>query len=162
MKLIQQLRNEAHRFGITFHRDLRSKGTFVTHLTDLSGIGKGTATKLLSHFRSVKKVKEATLEQLAEVVGQSRAALIKQAIDDAAILVPNWDLNSLVDNSTVCNNLSKNPFTKPSHEKRERKLPNILLVSRFHPSRPIPANMIKQLFKKNSTKKGSRSSPIFS
>ncbi len=85
LKLIQQLRNEAHRFGITFHRDLRSKGTFVTHLTDLSGIGKGTATKLLSHFRSVKKVKEATLEQLAEVVGQSRAALIKQAIDDAAI-----------------------------------------------------------------------------
>ncbi len=85
LKLIQQLRNEAHRFGITFHRDLRSKGTFVTHLTDLEGIGKGSASKLLSHFRSVKKVKEATLEELAAVVGQSRAELIKKAIDDNQI-----------------------------------------------------------------------------
>jgi excinuclease ABC subunit C len=81
LKLIQQLRNEAHRFGITFHRDLRSKGTFVTHLTDLPGIGKGSADKLLSHFRSVKKVKEATLEELIAVVGQSRAELIKAAIE---------------------------------------------------------------------------------
>jgi excinuclease ABC subunit C len=85
LKLIQQLRNEAHRFGITFHRDLRSKGTFVTHLTDLPGIGKGSADKLLGHFRSVKKVKEATLEELIAVVGQSRAELIKQAIDDNQI-----------------------------------------------------------------------------
>ncbi len=81
LKLIQQLRNEAHRFGITFHRDLRSKGTFVTHLTDLPGIGKGSADKLLMHFRSVKKVKEATVEELAAVVGQSRAELIKAAIE---------------------------------------------------------------------------------
>lgn len=85
LKLIQQLRNEAHRFGITFHRDLRSKGTFVTHLTDLPGIGKGSADKLLGHFRSVKKVKEASLEELAAVVGQARAELIKQAIEDNQI-----------------------------------------------------------------------------
>lgn len=85
LKLIQQLRNEAHRFAITFHRDLRSKNTFLTHLTDLGGIGKGSATKLLSHFRSVKKVKEASLEELAAVVGQSRAELIKKAIEDGSI-----------------------------------------------------------------------------
>lgn len=85
LKLIQQLRNEAHRFGITFHRDLRSKNTFVTHLTDLPGVGKGTADKLLQHFRSVKKVKEANLEELVAVIGQSRAALIKKAIEEGAI-----------------------------------------------------------------------------
>jgi excinuclease ABC subunit C len=85
LKLIQQLRNEAHRFAITFHRDLRSKNTFVTHLTDLGGIGKGSANKLLSHFRSVKKIKEATTEELAAVVGQSRAELIKKAIEAGAI-----------------------------------------------------------------------------
>jgi excinuclease ABC subunit C len=64
---------------------LRSKGTFVTHLTDLPGIGKGSADKLLGHFRSVKKVKEASLEDLAAVVGQARAELIKQAIEDNQI-----------------------------------------------------------------------------
>ncbi|MFN8394665.1 MAG: excinuclease ABC subunit UvrC [Bacteroidia bacterium] len=85
LKLIQQLRNEAHRFGITFHRDLRSKNTFVTHLTDLPGVGKGTADKLLQHFRSVKKVKEANLDELIAVIGQSRAALIKKAIEEGAI-----------------------------------------------------------------------------
>lgn len=85
LKLIQQLRNEAHRFGITFHRDLRSKNTFVTHLTDLPGVGKGTADKLLQHFRSVKKVKEASLEDLVAQIGQSRAALIKKAIEEGAI-----------------------------------------------------------------------------
>jgi excinuclease ABC subunit C len=85
LKLIQQIRNEAHRFAITFHRDLRSKNTFVTHLTDLGGIGKGSATKLLAHFRSVKKVKEATIDELINVVGKSRAELIKKAIEEGAI-----------------------------------------------------------------------------
>lgn len=85
LKLIQQLRNEAHRFAITFHRDLRSKGTFITHLTDLEGIGKGTSTKLLRHFRSVKKIKLASLEELAAVIGQNRAELVKKAIDDEII-----------------------------------------------------------------------------
>lgn len=85
LKLIQQLRNEAHRFAITFHRDLRSKNTFVTHLTDLDGIGKGSASKLLAHFRSVKKIKEATLEELAAVVGHGRATLIQKAIQEGAL-----------------------------------------------------------------------------
>jgi excinuclease ABC subunit C len=85
LKLIQQLRNEAHRFAITFHRDQRSKNTFVTGLTDLGGIGKGSANKLLTHFRSVKKIKEATLEELTAVVGKSRAELIQKAITEGTL-----------------------------------------------------------------------------
>ncbi len=85
LKLIQQLRNEAHRFAINFHRDLRSKNTFVTHLTDLEGIGKGTSTKLLRHFRSIKKIKLATIEELTTVIGKNRAELVKKAIDDNLI-----------------------------------------------------------------------------
>ena len=85
LKLIQQLRNEAHRFAITFHRDLRSKATFQTALTDLPGIGKGTSKKLLSHFRSIKKIKAATEEELAAVVGSSRAQVVRKAIEDGEL-----------------------------------------------------------------------------
>lgn len=73
LKLIQQARNEAHRFGITFHRDQRSRGFTVTELTDIAGVGAVTAEKLLQHFKSVKKIKAASVEDLAEVVG-NRAA----------------------------------------------------------------------------------------
>lgn len=55
LKTIQQLRDEAHRFGITFHRKLRNQGTLATELEDIEGIGEATAEKLLKHFRSVKK-----------------------------------------------------------------------------------------------------------
>lgn len=79
LKLIQQLRNEAHRFAITFHRDLRSKDTFKSRLSSLDGIGKGSTQKLLSHFRSVKKIRAASLEELAAVVGKNRAELIVKA-----------------------------------------------------------------------------------
>lgn len=79
LKLIQQLRNEAHRFAITFHRDLRSKNTFKSKLTSIDGIGEGTRKKLLGHFRSVKKIKEASLEELSKVVGPSKAKVILEA-----------------------------------------------------------------------------------
>ncbi len=79
LKLIQQLRNEAHRFAITFHRDLRSKNTFKSKLTSIEGIGDGTRKKLLGHFRSVKKIKEASLEDLSNVIGSSRAKIIMEA-----------------------------------------------------------------------------------
>ncbi len=79
LKLIQQLRNEAHRFAITFHRDLRSKNTFKSKLTSIDGVGEGTRKKLLRHFRSVKKIKEANLEELSSVVGNSRAKAIIEA-----------------------------------------------------------------------------------
>ena len=71
LKIIQQARNEAHRFAITFHRDKRSKAFTQTELTKIAGIGEKTANKLLTELGSVKKVKEATEEQLKKVVGLS-------------------------------------------------------------------------------------------
>lgn len=76
LKIIQQIRDEAHRFGITHHRSKRDKGTLKTELTEIKGISEVTAKKLLSHFKSVKKVKEATEAELTEVVGKSKAALV--------------------------------------------------------------------------------------
>lgn len=76
--LIQQIRDEAHRFAIEFHRLKRSKNTFVTELEDIPGIGKKTADKLLLHFKSVKKIKEATLEELTQLIGKSAAEKIKE------------------------------------------------------------------------------------
>ena len=76
--LIQRIRDEAHRFGITFHRQKRSKNTFVTELESIEGIGKKTADKLLAHFKSFKKIKEAPLEELAAIAGEKAAQKIKQ------------------------------------------------------------------------------------
>lgn len=78
LKIIQQIRDEAHRFGITHHRSKRDKGTLKTELTNIKGISSITAQKLLSHFKSVKKVKEATEKELAEVIGLSKAKLITE------------------------------------------------------------------------------------
>lgn len=75
--LIQRIRDEAHRFAITFHRQKRSKATFVTEIEEIPGIGKKTADKLLAHFKSVKKIKEASIEELTEVAGKSAAEKIK-------------------------------------------------------------------------------------
>ncbi|NRB50096.1 MAG: excinuclease ABC subunit C [Saprospiraceae bacterium] len=66
LKVIQQARNEAHRFAITFHRDQRSRAFLGTELTDIPGIGNKTAEKLLTHFGSVKKLRQATAAQIAE------------------------------------------------------------------------------------------------
>ncbi len=70
LKIIQQLRDEAHRFGITFHRSKRNKGTLVTELTNVPGIGKTSAEKLLAHFKSVKKIREANVEELKTLLNQ--------------------------------------------------------------------------------------------
>ncbi|MFM7488530.1 MAG: helix-hairpin-helix domain-containing protein, partial [Cytophagales bacterium] len=78
--LIQRVRDEAHRFGITFHRLKRSKSTFVTELENIPGIGKKTADKLLAHFKSFKKIKEASEEELTAVAGEKVAIAIKQSI----------------------------------------------------------------------------------
>jgi excinuclease ABC subunit C len=72
LKVIQQLRDEAHRFGITFHRKKRDQGTLKTELEEIGGIGKTTADKLLRHFKSVKKIKEATEAELAEVLNKKQ------------------------------------------------------------------------------------------
>jgi excinuclease ABC subunit C len=76
LKIIQQLRDEAHRFGITFHRKKRDKGTLATELELIEGIGKTTAEKLLTYFKSVKKIREATEPELLEVVNTKQAKAI--------------------------------------------------------------------------------------
>jgi excinuclease ABC subunit C len=73
LKVIQQMRNEAHRFGITHYRKRHQKSLIKTELVDIAGIGEATSTELLRHFKSVKKIKEASVEELEEVVGASRA-----------------------------------------------------------------------------------------
>ena len=69
LRVIQQLRDEAHRFGITFHRQKRSKSAIVSELDGVGGIGDKTKETLLQHFKSVKRIREATLEELTKVVG---------------------------------------------------------------------------------------------
>ncbi len=78
LKLIQQARNEAHRFAITFHRDQRSKNFAKSALTDIPNIGEKTAQKLLAHFGSVKKLEAATLTEIAKVVGLAKAKVVRE------------------------------------------------------------------------------------
>ena len=84
LKLLRRIRDEVHRFGITFHRAKRSKGTFKNELEDIPGIGKSTAENLLKTFRSVKKVSEASLKDLAKVVGQAKAVAIMDYFEGKA------------------------------------------------------------------------------
>jgi excinuclease ABC subunit C len=76
LKVIQQMRNEAHRFGISHHRNKRSKQAIETELDEIPGIGEKTTVDLLRHFRSVKRVKEATKQELTAIVGNSKAQKI--------------------------------------------------------------------------------------
>lgn len=76
LKVIQHARNEAHRFGINHHRKKRAKATVKTELTNIKGISEVSAKKLLSKFKSVKKIKEAPAKEIAEVVGQAKARLV--------------------------------------------------------------------------------------
>jgi excinuclease ABC subunit C len=76
LRVIQHLRDEVHRFGITHHRNRRSKGVVKTELADIKGIGEATAQTLLINFKSVKKIKEASLEELTDVVGKAKAKIV--------------------------------------------------------------------------------------
>lgn len=76
LKIIQQLRNEAHRFGITFHRNKRSKAAINSELESIDGIGNKTVEELLKNYKSVKRIKEASLENLAQTIGMSKAKKI--------------------------------------------------------------------------------------
>jgi excinuclease ABC subunit C len=76
LHLIRRIRDEVHRFGITFHRKKRSKGTFVNELEQIEGIGKRTAELLLKQFRSVNKIRQLGEEELAAVIGHAKAKLI--------------------------------------------------------------------------------------
>ena len=83
LRLLQQVRDEAHRFAVTFHRSLRSKRTLQTELDLIEGIGKKRATELLEAFGSVQGVKFATSEQLAEIVGEKVAGKIREYFQTA-------------------------------------------------------------------------------
>ena len=76
LKVIQQLRNEAHRFGITHHRNRRSKGALENELEQIGGIGQKTVEALIRQFKSVKRVKEQSLESIAAVVGNAKAKVV--------------------------------------------------------------------------------------
>jgi len=76
LRVIQQLRNEAHRFGITHHRNKRSKAAFGTELTNIKGIGDNTANDLLTHYKSVKRIKESTLKELQSTIGFAKGKLV--------------------------------------------------------------------------------------
>lgn len=76
LKVIQHIRDEAHRFGITHHRNKRSRETFKSELSEIKGISDKTAQKLLVELRSMQNIKEATLEQLTEVIGKAKAGLV--------------------------------------------------------------------------------------
>ena len=90
LKIIQQLRDEAHRFGITFHRLKRDKSTLSTELENIPGVGRTSADKLLRHFKSVKKIREANEQQLMEVLNlkQVKAVLdyFKEKVDSSNFL----------------------------------------------------------------------------
>ncbi|MFT4972301.1 MAG: excinuclease ABC subunit C [Saprospiraceae bacterium] len=77
LKVIQHARNEAHRFAITFHRNKRSQFFTTSELLDIPGIGEKTADKLLTHFASVKKVREATVTEVAEIIGLGNAKKVQ-------------------------------------------------------------------------------------
>jgi excinuclease ABC subunit C len=76
LNLVRRIRDEVHRFGITFHRNKRSKGTFKNELEKIQGIGEKTATQLLQQFKSVKKIKELSLKELEPVIGKSKAEIV--------------------------------------------------------------------------------------
>ena len=78
LKVIQHLRNEAHRFGITHHRNKRSKNAFKSELEEIPGIGEATIGKLLKHFKFVKHIKSANLEELLKVVNLKQAQAIRK------------------------------------------------------------------------------------
>ena len=80
LKLLQHIRNEAHRFAITFHRTKRSKSAINSELSQIEGIGEKTAEKLLQHFKSVKKLKNADIKEIESVVGKSKSAIIAREL----------------------------------------------------------------------------------
>ena len=76
-RLLTQIQDEVHRFAITFHRDKRSKRQIASALDEIKGIGEKTKSALLKEFKSVKRIREASAEELAAVVGEAKAKIIQ-------------------------------------------------------------------------------------
>ena len=81
LKVIQHMRDEAHRFGITHHRNRRSKSQVVSQLDSIKGVGEKTRTALLRHFKSVKRIREASIDEIATITGRSLATTIHTALN---------------------------------------------------------------------------------
>ena len=84
LKLIRRIRDEVHRFGISFHRQKRSKGTFKNELEEIKGIGKSTIDLLLKEFRSVNNIRQKNEEELSEVIGKAKARIIHDYFNDTS------------------------------------------------------------------------------
>lgn len=80
LRVVQHLRDEAHRFGITHHRNRRSKGQVVSALDSIKGVGEKTRTTLLQHFKSLKRIRQASLSDLSAVIGPSKAQIVHNAL----------------------------------------------------------------------------------
>ncbi len=81
LTLIQRVRDEAHRFAITFHRDKRSKGSLKSELEDIKGIGPATIQKLLKHFKSVRNIRESSANEIYKLVGKSKGELVVKHLE---------------------------------------------------------------------------------
>lgn len=81
-RLLEQIQDEVHRFAITFHRDKRSKRQVSSALDSIKGIGEKTKTLLLKEFKSVKRIKEASMEEVATVIGESKAKIVKEGLNN--------------------------------------------------------------------------------
>lgn len=81
-RLLEQIQNEVHRFAITFHRDKRSKRQVASALDTIKGIGERSKTALLQEFKSVKRIKEASLEEIAKVIGPGKAKIAKEGLEE--------------------------------------------------------------------------------
>ena len=79
-RLMTQIQDEVHRFAITFHRDKRSKRQTASQLDSVKGIGEKSKQALLQHFKSIKRIKQATIEEIAAVIGESKAKLVLDAL----------------------------------------------------------------------------------
>ena len=81
LRVIQALRDEAHRFGITHHRNRRSKSQVVSELDSIKGIGEQTSRALLKHFKSVKRIRNAAFEEIVQVVGVAKARIVVEGLN---------------------------------------------------------------------------------
>jgi excinuclease ABC subunit C len=82
LKVIQHLRDEAHRFGITFHRDVRSKKQVVSALDSIKGIGEKTKTVLLKKYKSVKRLKDVPTDELISLIGKAKTEILVKNLDE--------------------------------------------------------------------------------
>ncbi len=93
LRVIQHLRDEAHRFGITHHRNRRSKSQTVSELDSIKGIGEKTRDALLSHFKSIKRLREADIDRIADIIGPAKASIIFSALHPISTETKPTDIN---------------------------------------------------------------------